>query len=97
MVQPETYACAHALRAVQGVRCDAVVDSAHSVLGAGMVATVEDRHVAAGTAALLASRGVAGPEVAAAQLAIDAEGVYYNVVRAGLLTWGGCVSTSVGC
>lgn len=59
---------------LQGVRCDAVVESAHSVPGAGMVATVDGRHVAAGNAALLATQGLTGPEVTAAQRAIDAEG-----------------------
>lgn len=59
---------------MQGVRCDAAVESAHSVPGAGMVATVDGRHVAAGNAALLATQGLTGPEVTAAQRPIDAEG-----------------------
>lgn len=73
---------------MQGVRCDAEVEGAHSVPGAGMVATVDGRHVAAGTAALLASRGVGGAEVAAAQRAVDAEGASLALAELSQLLYG---------
>ncbi|EFN58930.1 hypothetical protein CHLNCDRAFT_140903 [Chlorella variabilis] len=61
--------------AAQGAVCDAAVDGLEVVPGAGLVAMVEGWRVAAGTAGLLELHaGVSGPEVAAAQRAVDAEG-----------------------
>ncbi|KAL4442750.1 hypothetical protein ABPG77_006744 [Micractinium sp. CCAP 211/92] len=61
--------------AAQGAVCDAPMEDSTSVPGAGLLALVDGRRLAAGTAALLAQHvGVEGPEVAAAQAAIDAEG-----------------------
>lgn len=61
----------------QGAVCDAAVDGLEVVPGAGLVAMVEGWRVAAGTAGLLELHaGVSGPEVAAAQRAVDAEGAH---------------------
>lgn len=63
------------LHPLQGIACDASVEEAQAVPGAGITALVDGRRVAAGTPALLASAaGVAGAEVAAAQAALEAEG-----------------------
>ena len=60
---------------VQGVACDAAVEDARAVHGAGITALVEGRRVAAGTPSLLVSAaGVAGPEMAEAQAALEKEG-----------------------
>lgn len=60
---------------LQGATCDAHVEDSKAVPGSGLTAVVDGHRVAAGTAGLLASAaGVAGPEVEAAQKAIDAEG-----------------------
>ncbi|KAL4424213.1 hypothetical protein ABPG75_001514 [Micractinium tetrahymenae] len=61
--------------AAQGATCDAPVEDSTAVPGAGLTALVDGRRLAAGTAGLLAAHaGVEGPEVAAAQAAIDADG-----------------------
>lgn len=61
--------------ASQGAVCDAPVEGLEVVQGAGLVATVDGRRVVAGTAGLMELRAnLAGPEIAAAQHAIDAEG-----------------------
>lgn len=68
----------------QGATCDATVEESTAVPGAGLTALVDGRRLAAGTAALLAEHaGVEGPEVAAAQAAIDAEGALGSVFRRG--------------
>lgn len=55
--------------------CDAAVEEAHAVHGAGITALVDGQRVAAGTPALLASAaGVCGAEVEVAQAALDKEG-----------------------
>ncbi|KAL4852632.1 Cadmium/zinc-transporting ATPase HMA2 [Chlorella vulgaris] len=61
--------------ASQGAVCDAPVEGLEVVQGAGLMATVDGRRVAAGTACLMElCANVSGPEIAAAQHAIDAEG-----------------------
>lgn len=61
--------------ASQGAVCDAPVEGLEVVQGAGLVATVDGRRVAAGTAGLMELHAdLSGPEVAAAQHAIDADG-----------------------
>ncbi|KAL4854718.1 Cadmium/zinc-transporting ATPase HMA2 [Chlorella vulgaris] len=61
--------------ASQGAVCDALVEGLEVVQGAGLVGTVDGRRVAAGTACLMElCANASGPEIAAAQHAIDAEG-----------------------
>ncbi|KAL4853761.1 Cadmium/zinc-transporting ATPase HMA2 [Chlorella vulgaris] len=61
--------------ASQGAVCDAPVEGLEVVQGAGLVATVDGRRVAAGTAGLMELHAdLSGPEVTAAQHAIDADG-----------------------
>lgn len=60
---------------MQGVACDAAMEDAQAVHGAGITALVEGRRVVAGTPSLLASAaGLAGPEVEEAQAALEKEG-----------------------
>jgi hypothetical protein len=68
------------------------VEGLELVPGGGLVACVDGRRVAAGTAALLGREGVAGEEVAAAQAAVAADGATACLVAvdgrfAGWLRW----------
>lgn len=61
--------CASVAPVVQGVGCDAVVESSTQISGLGLVGEVEGRTVMVGTAELLSSRGVADTD---GRLAADA-------------------------
>lgn len=83
----------------QGVACDAPVEGVEVAHGAGLSALVDGRRVVAGTPGMLASvASVAGPEIEAAQAAIDEDGgpVFVGERLMGVpLTSVGCLPAAV--